>query len=150
MYQKTQDRAKNFDIVVYFHNFPAYEYLTMLFIPTYVGLIDDTYRRYIIIRKNDKFVLAHEIMHAFIFNNAHGECLMQGDLYPIGKGCVWLGRENWEEAMRNKWRNFNKLPQIPEQNQQDKIAESRKEAQGSVKTLVTKTKSGKNQGSHEK
>lgn len=143
MYQKTQDRAKNFDIVIYFHNFPAYEKLTMFFIPTYVGLIDDTYRRYIVIKTNDKFILAHEIMHAFIFNNVHGKCLMQGGLYPIGKGCVWLGRGNWEEAMGNKWRNFSERPQIPEEYQPDKIAEFRKEAQGSAKTLVTETKNGK-------
>jgi len=86
-----------------------------------LGVIDDTYRRYVVVRVKSKFILLHEVYHAFIFEHAHGQCVMMSGLWPIGSSCYWLEKENWDEVLKNKWRNFTDIPDIDEENRPDKI-----------------------------
>lgn len=113
-----------YDMAIWLRNFPIHEYATIFFIPTYLAVTDDTYRRYIIMKVNSPYVLAHEIMHGFVFSTAHSACLLDGSgFYPFTSGCIWLTKGNWEEAISNKWRDFNKRPEIPSEYRQDLINE---------------------------
>jgi len=84
-----------------------------LFGGTWLGVIDDTYRRYIIVKLLDPYVLMHELFHAFIFSEAHSmTCIMATGFYPLGKNCLWLGTKDRMEVLRNKQRDFSKKPDV--------------------------------------
>ena len=68
-------------------------------------------------------ILAHEVAHAFVFNTAHGSCLLMSGFYPAGSSCYWLEKPDWEEVMKNKFRNFSVKPNIPKENVSDDIKE---------------------------
>ena len=91
----------------------------------WLGIIDDTYRRYIVIRVRSKFVLLHEIYHAFLFSHDHGGCVMFTGLLPIGMGCIWPERNDWKEILENKWRDFSVPPKIPSEDRMDLVREIR-------------------------
>lgn len=98
-------------------------YVDDLMIPAgmiWFGKIDDTYRKYIITRSLSKWVLTHEIAHAFIFNHGHGTCLMMSGLF-IAPFCHYLGKEDWQEVQRNKWRDFSEKPELRAEDRQDVI-----------------------------
>ena len=79
----------------------------------FVGVIDDTYRKYVVVRVMDKYVFIHEFFHAFIFNQAHSQvCIMSSGFYPLGRGCVWLGEDDRREVLQNKWRSFDEKPRL--------------------------------------
>ena len=76
----------------------------------FAGIIDDSYRRYMIIGKMDKYVFLHEFFHAFIFDKEHSGCVMMSGFYPIGNRCLWLMPDDRKEVLKNKWRDFGIKP----------------------------------------
>jgi len=105
------------------------------FVGVMFGAIDDVYRRYIILRVKTKFILLHEIFHAFIFDRVHGGCITNsGWTFPLGTRCYWLTERDWQETMKNKWRDFREPVSIPEELRWDIIKE-KKPTEASKKQL---------------
>ena len=82
-------------------------------VPTWYGCIDDTYRRYIVIKTLDKVDLLHEIFHAFILSEDHGDGVMNSTQLQIVPGIPlnkteYLTSKHRKEALKNKRRNFNR------------------------------------------
>jgi hypothetical protein len=124
MYSATKNDPKSFDIAITGQGACALDFASLIIpVPTYLALIDDRYRRYVIVRAYDKWALAHEVAHAFVFNRVHGQCLLGTGFYPAGSSCYWLDKETWEEAMSNKFRDFSVKPNIPKENVSDDIEE---------------------------
>jgi hypothetical protein len=88
---------------------------------TPIAVIDDSVRRFIIVSSYDQFVFMHEVYHAFVFKGGHGRCVLLSGFYPLGKGCLWPTREDWQEAMTHKWRDFSKRPASHEEFRNGKV-----------------------------
>ena len=81
-------------------------------IPTWAGVIDELERRYIRLKMTDCWIMQHELAHAFVFSHVHSD---EGLLGPMGVSffpgmsinSVCLTKTDWDEVMRNKYRNFN-------------------------------------------
>jgi hypothetical protein len=72
------------------------------------GSIDDTWRRYIVLRNLDKCTGIREIFHCFVFSHKRS---LFGNLAPAvlpGICTVYLSEEDREEVLWNKWRDFSK------------------------------------------
>jgi len=85
---KTWNDRDRFDLAVAFTGLTLHGDGIMLALGagTWLGVIDDTYRRFIILKVLDPYVLLHELFHAFIFSEAHSQkCIMTTGFYPIGK-----------------------------------------------------------------
>ena len=86
--------------------------LQTVMVPTWEGVIDDTYRRYIVVKTGNYKVLEHEICHAFILEHAHSDVgLMTGlrlKLLPFTPvlDTQYLGPEDRELVLKHKWRQF--------------------------------------------
>ncbi|MDA8239673.1 MAG: hypothetical protein M0Z67_04780 [Nitrospiraceae bacterium] len=119
LYKKVFARRSDFDIAIAFTSFSTGDYLLKLLslvtvpLPVWHGAIDDTYRRYIVVKSLDKQVLIHEIFHAFIFARAHGGGVMRAVslqplpfMRPVGT-TVFLTESDRKEVLLNKWRNFS-------------------------------------------
>jgi hypothetical protein len=109
----------SFDIVIAFTGFKLLGgdgIKLALFGTAWLGLIDDTYRRYIIVKLLDPFIILHELFHGFIFSVEHSmRGIMTTGFYPIGRKCLWLGIEDRKEVLMNKYRDFNiKIHPSPE------------------------------------
>lgn len=111
---ETSSDKDQFDIAVAFTGLSVVgDGVLGLFGGTWLGVIDDTYRRFIIVKLLDPYVLLHELFHAFIFSEAHSMiCIMTTGFYPIGKNCLWLGKNDRTEVLRNKDRDFNRKPNV--------------------------------------
>jgi hypothetical protein len=109
---RTRSDRGRFDIAIAFTSLTLFgDGVLGLFGGTWLGVIDDTYRRYIIVKLLDPYVLMHELFHAFIFSEAHSmTCIMSTGFYPIGKNCLWLGMKDRMEVLRNKQRDFSIKP----------------------------------------
>jgi len=81
-------------------------------IPSWMGVIDNAHRRFILLKRNDVYVLSHEILHAFIFSKDHGGGVMaaaQIEILPFMHAInrtLYLSPEDRKEVLRNKFRNF--------------------------------------------
>lgn len=111
---ETSSGKDQFDIAIAFTGLTLFgDSVLGVFGGTWLGVIDDTYRRFIIVKLLDPYVLLHELFHAFIFSEAHSMiCIMTTGFYPIGKNCLWLGKNNRMEVLRNKDRDFNRKPNV--------------------------------------
>ena len=111
---ETSDDRGRFDIAIAFTGLSLFgDGVLGVFGGTWLGVIDDTYRRFIIVKLLDPYVLIHELFHAFIFSEAHSmQCIMTTGFYPIGKNCLWLGMQDRMEVLRNKQRAFNIKPRV--------------------------------------
>ena len=106
IFMKKENQEQNLDLVMAFTNrlFPSD---VLLLIGVYwMGKIDDTYRRYIVIRTPTVHTVMHEMAHAFILEKGHGTCLMMSGMF-IAPWCKYLGEEDRKEFLKNKWRDFN-------------------------------------------
>lgn len=112
---------KPFDIAVAFQHFSTFDLLQYMLIGTWEGVIDDTYRRFIVIRRMSVQILLHEICHAFIFSHDHSwgfRHLMTPVTLYIVPGLMPLNRSSSlkerdrEEIVRNRWRDFSVLPNL--------------------------------------
>jgi hypothetical protein len=94
----------------------------------WLGAIDDSYRKFIIIKHLDERVLMHELCHAFVFEKSHGmsgvltAALFKVPLVPaLFNFPRYVSKGNRKEILTNKWRSFNEKPVIPEEHQWDKV-----------------------------
>ena len=80
--------------------------------------IDDKYRRFIALREKSSYYLEHEVWHSFILSKDHS---WNGIMSPLGVRLVpltsafpiggrHLNKAQRDEVLRNKWRDFNKVP----------------------------------------
>ena len=82
------------------------------------GYIDNTYRRYIVVKSKDCNILIHELFHAFIFSRVHSDKgVMQNRIQllpftPAINGTLYLSPDDRKEVLRNKWRNFGDLVEV--------------------------------------
>ncbi len=92
----------------------------------WLGAIDDSYRKFIIIKFLDEGVLMHEICHAFVLDRKHSRhgvlnaTVFKIPLVPILFNLPpYISIEDREEILRNKWRDFDEKPMIPKKDQAD-------------------------------
>ncbi len=115
--------ARQYDIAVAFAGFSASELLQYVLIGNWEGIIDDTYRRFIVIRRMTAQVLLHEVCHAFLFSHVHTwgvRHLMTPLTLYVLPGIMPINRSNHLreqdriEIIRNKWRSFEIRPSLDE------------------------------------
>ncbi len=119
---------KEYDLVIGFSSRGIASQLMEVPFGAWLGAIDDNYRKFIIIKFLDERVLLHEICHAFVFAKSHStsgvmnalliKVPMLPFLFNIPK---YLSKEDRQEILLNKWRDFNQKPSIPEEHQVDTI-----------------------------
>ncbi len=119
---------KRYDLVIGFSSRSVTSYLMEMTVGVHLAAIDDTYRKFIIIKYLDKRVLMHEICHAFVFAKGHSysgvmsALLIKLPLLPvIFNFPKYVSEEDRQEILRNKWRSFNEKPAIPEEDRVDRI-----------------------------
>jgi len=119
MLDKVHDSAVhlpgNIDIAVVFVSFKIPGTLFL-----WRGVIDDSYRRYIILRRSIK-VLIHEIGHCFIFSHSHSS---NGVMKSI-PSTTYFSPGDRAEILKNKWRDFNEKPDLDERNKINLLKEDR-------------------------
>ncbi len=115
--QQVADTMKNvsypYDMAIAFAPMSFAQRLSFAAFGGWEGVIDDVYRRYIVLRVIDSNVLMHELVHGFLLSTTHTHGLMSAAkicLIP-GIACIprsmYLDREGRDELLRNKWRNFS-------------------------------------------
>lgn len=80
----------------------------------FMGCIDDTYRRYVVIKHLDYRVILHEVSHAFVLGHDHDLAGSMG-LFPVKFPILphvfnmseWLTLDSRQEVLSNKWRDFS-------------------------------------------
>lgn len=109
-----------YDIVIGFYDMNAVQRLGFNFGGGWTGAIDDVYRKFIIIRRDDMHVLVHELGHAFLFEHTHTGGVMSayqlcaiGDHLCTGSSVCFLESDR-SSILRNKWRDFNSRPELKE------------------------------------
>ncbi len=119
---------KEYALVIGFSSRSVASHAMELAFGAWLGAIDDNYRKFIIIKYLDERILLHEVYHAFVMTKSHsGKGVMTGALIkiPLVPALFNLPRyvstEDRQEILRNKWRNFNEKPAIPEEFRVDTI-----------------------------
>lgn len=119
MEQLSLNGYKSYDIAIGFGSSPLPEKIVSNIIGGVPGAIEDDYRRHIALKGLNLQVTIHEIFHCFIFSHDHSNFgIMQSiqikllPLTPSLNVCNYLSREDREEVLRNKWRDFSKKPMI--------------------------------------
>jgi hypothetical protein len=122
----TADHEK-FDLILGFSpRSPVSHMLELATGYAWLGAIDDTYRKFLILKTLDEAVLIHEICHAFVFSQVHSKTgvlntfIIKIPLVPVLLNFPkYLSKKDRQEVLRNKWRDFNVRPEIPEEAKTD-------------------------------
>lgn len=114
-------KYSNWDIVVDVSEWSVIDYIGhILFFNTTEGYVDDCFRRIVVLKTRNCQIFAHEIFHLFIFSHNHSGGVMSAFRFkifpftPTLNLTVYLTKEDREEVLRNKWRDFNQKPSITE------------------------------------
>jgi hypothetical protein len=117
MLQQVADRMKNsagaYDITLAYAPMSAGQTLSFFIFGGWEGIIDDVYRRHIVLRTKDSRVLLHELVHAFLFSETHTTGLMSASRICVipGVACFngssHLSERDTNEVLQNKWRDFS-------------------------------------------
>jgi hypothetical protein len=127
----TDHYDKPYDIVLAFHDFGFPEFVRYALIGGWEGVIDDTYRRFIVVRRMTVQVLLHELCHGFLFTENHTwglRHLMQPVTFYIVPGIIPLNRSVYlkerdrKEILKNKWRDFSRPPALARSEIEDPVA----------------------------
>lgn len=119
--EEMEDFGKPYDIAIAARPFTAPQLLQYLTVGAWEGQIDDTYRRFIVLRRLTVQVLLHEVCHAFLFSTVHSvglRNLMTPVAFYVVPGVLPLNRSTYlyeadrTEIMRNKWRDFDVPPRL--------------------------------------
>ncbi len=111
---------KPFDMAIAFYDMDPAEALVFNMFGGWTGAIDDEYRRYVVLRRDNPQVLVHELGHAFLFRHVHtGEAMSAYTICVVGdhlcaNKTVCFSEEDRKEIARNKWRDFSVAPDISE------------------------------------
>ncbi|MDA8174896.1 MAG: hypothetical protein M0018_09955 [Nitrospiraceae bacterium] len=117
--------GNSFDIAVAFTSYNAMDDLKFVFsmlvmpVPVWAGVIDDTYRRYIVMKSTDKDNLIHEVCHGFLFEYVHSSRgVMQGTKLvllpftpPINE-TQYLTAQDRNNILKHKFRDFSMRPRL--------------------------------------
>ena len=118
----TWNHKEEFDIAIGFASDPPLTRWTGWLLHKPFGVIEDEWRRYIILYDPLSFkIVLHEIYHAFVLRNGHTSKILNSP-WPTSP---WLAKDDRKEVLRNKWRDFNVRPEIKSEFVQD-IPRSRK------------------------
>ncbi len=129
----TELYTKPYDMVLAFHDFGFPELVRYALIGGWEGVIDDTYRRFIVIRRMTVQVLLHEMCHGFLFSENHSwglRHLMQPVTFYLVPGImplnrsVYLKEHDRKEILKNKWRDFSTIPAVDQSQVEDPVAVS--------------------------
>jgi len=121
MKQQLKDR-NDYDIAIALTHQTPLGFLMSSTVGWISGYTDDQYRRFIVLREKNPWILEHELWHCFIFSHDHS---WNGIMSPVGMRLLPLtptipigGRHITEkqrkEVLRNKWRDFTKPPRDEE------------------------------------
>ena len=117
MLQQVADRMKNsagaYDMTLAYAPMSIGQLLSFSTFGGWEGVIDDVYRRHIVLRTKDSRILLHELVHAFLFSETHTDglmaaariCLIPG--FACLNGSSHLSARDRDEILQNKWRNFS-------------------------------------------
>jgi hypothetical protein len=86
MYAATRQVSGQFDLFVGFVQKTPGERVRRALVGDWLGVIDDTYRSYIVLKEMDPRVLIHEVYHAFIESPDHSECGVMSTLIELLPG----------------------------------------------------------------
>jgi hypothetical protein len=86
MHTATRQVSGQFDLFIGFVGKTPAERVKRALIGDWLGVIDDTYRRYILLKEMDPRVLIHEVYHAFIESPDHSECGIMSTLIELFPG----------------------------------------------------------------
>ena len=115
VYVLSKPYRNDFDICICIYQPTTSEKIKKGLIGGWNGVIDDVYRRYIVLKKMDSKTLLHEMYHAFIFSHKHSESgIMQANLISIFpfvpihlNSSTDLSPSDRKAVLENKWRDFN-------------------------------------------
>jgi hypothetical protein len=115
-------KDKDYDMVLGFANDPILTKTLGWFMNKPFGVIEDTYRRYIVFQHPTVKVVRHEVYHAFILTEGHTTRLM-GSLSVLNPSptASWLNKRDRDEVLINKWRDFSMKPEISLEYRQDRL-----------------------------
>lgn len=113
MARLNQDNA--YDMVIGFTKRTALATVTDNLIAGWSGVIDDIWRRYIVVKSIDDYILTHELVHAFVLKFGHQWSFGQLSaiqvsilpFLPVTVRSRTISDSVYQEVMKNKWRDFN-------------------------------------------
>jgi hypothetical protein len=106
-----------YDMVIGFTRRTVLASVTDNLLAGWSGVIDDIWRRYVVVKSTDDYILTHELLHAFVLNVEHewkfGQLsAIQVSLVPFLPFTTLRSRNIsdslYYEVIRNKWRDFSK------------------------------------------
>lgn len=107
------DGRYDFDVVIGFYSEPASYTVLGNIMGNWKAVIDDRFRRYIVLKSTDWYDLAHEMGHAFMLSHTHDWTgLMAGMQHGVPFIPLYLRSAHVSENLRvevtaNKWRDFS-------------------------------------------
>lgn len=114
-------RGHDFDISIGYAELTAGEAFARYLIGGWDGAIDDTWRRFIIVRDLEDHTILHELCHAFIFSEEHSGFGLMSPMtiqlipfIPVNLSSNRLDQRLRSEVLKNKWRDFTKAVALPE------------------------------------
>jgi hypothetical protein len=115
MFTATIDVREHFDLYIAFVRKTPWDRVKRVFLGDWLGVIDDTFRRYIVIKELDARVLAHEVYHAFLESEDHSGCGLMATLVEFLPGMplnysMELCERDRIEIMANRGRRFDHSP----------------------------------------
>jgi len=112
--------GRPFDVAIAIYEMDPLQQLGFNLVGGWGGVIDDEYRRFIVVRRDRVRVLVHELGHAFLFRRVHTGGVMEafnvcmiGDRLCDNDSVCFLDSDA-AEIIRNKWRDFEEKPDLPE------------------------------------
>jgi hypothetical protein len=105
-----------YDMVIGFTKRTVLASVTDNLLAGWSGVIDDIWRRYVVVKSTDDYILTHELLHAFVLNVEHewkfGQLsAIQVSLVPFLPFTTirssTISDSLYREVMKNKWRDFN-------------------------------------------
>ncbi len=114
-----QSYGRPFDIAIAMYEMDPLDRLGFNLVGGWTGVIDDEYRKFVMVRRHRTRILVHELGHAFLFDHVHtGEVMDAFNVCAIGdrlcdnESVCFLDRDI-REILRNKWRDFDAKPDLP-------------------------------------
>ena len=120
-----------FDLAIGYYEMGPLDLLVFNTFGGWQGVIDDNYRRFVVIRRDNLHVVMHELGHAFLFKHLHSAGVMSAySLCLVGDHMcnnyeVCFSDSERREIAHNKWRDFGRQPDLPEREDQIKYTYSK-------------------------
>ncbi len=114
-------KDRDYDIVIGFNNDTFLLKHLSWAMQKRFGVIDDDYRRYIVLYHPTVRVIRHEVYHAFILSKGHTSKLM-GSLSVLNPMGSMLNSEDKQQVLANKWRDFSKRVYLSPRYRKDRLS----------------------------